>query len=122
MLKARDTRGHLVDPVSGLQKLMEKADGGVHQRHTWTKGVFGEPLQPWDHILNFVRQAVAYHTCVNGSLNVTRENWNVLPKPLWRERNQCALQWARAYARWQSWRRTVGMEQAAGMIVSQPFF
>ena len=40
MLKARDTRGHLVDPVGGLQKLMEKADSGVHQRHTWTKGAF----------------------------------------------------------------------------------
>ena len=47
MLKARDTRGHLVDPVSGLQKLMEKADGGVHQRHTWTKGAFSaNPCNP----------------------------------------------------------------------------
>ena len=36
---ARDSRGHLVDPVGGVEKVSEQADIVVDQRQTWTKGV-----------------------------------------------------------------------------------
>ena len=36
---ARDSPGHLVDPVNVVEKATEKAGSGVHQRHTWTNRV-----------------------------------------------------------------------------------
>ena len=51
LLKARDTRGHLVDPVGRVEKVMEKASSGVHQRPTWTKGVFSPTLTTLDQYL-----------------------------------------------------------------------
>ena len=48
---ARDTRGHLVDPVGRVEKVMEKASSGVHQRPTWTKGVLSPTLTTLDQYL-----------------------------------------------------------------------
>ena len=44
LLRARDARGRLVDPVGRVEKLKEEADSGVHQRETWTSASFRRTL------------------------------------------------------------------------------
>ena len=48
---ARGARAHLVDPVGRVEKVMEKASSGVHQRPTWTKGVLSPTLTTLDQYL-----------------------------------------------------------------------
>ena len=56
---ARDTRGHLVDRVGRVKKVMQKASSGVHQRPTWTKGVLSPTLRTLDQYLKVSGRCVA---------------------------------------------------------------
>ena len=56
---ARGAPAHLVDPVGRVEKAMEKANSGVHQRHAWTKGVYSATLTTLDQYLKVSGRSVA---------------------------------------------------------------